>query len=321
MELRLCRARHGRAARLGGLLLVLLLLGLTPADARKLNEGLLEEVNRRWSGARCRLLFDVPVKRSRDSEGWSKSRWIVPAQGRKVRKGNLGAVFRVSDRAALPGGTVRAGTYFVAEGWAFEKPKSQNGLILKLRFEDHPAGARISFHGSFGKDLDIDDLHDMEQWVRMDFFQVSAADEGLVEVAAPMTPAEKTAPLAPESATAEGVAAFGSSEAVQLQVLGASTEPLTVAPGQAVILALTYEVGGVPTGRTVDVLERRVILRDNEVLTTLEASVQRASGIHRSTQSLSVPAGLEPGVLELRVSVHAADVESAGRTLFEVEAP
>jgi len=283
---------------------------LPPAEAAKRDDALVEEVNERWSGARCRLLFDIPIKKKTNSDGWSKSTWIVPAEGRKVRDGNLAALMWVSDRGAVPGAVLRAGTHFVAEGWTFKKPKSQEGLFLELRLEDSPVRARINFMGTFGKDLDVGDLRDMERWVRMDFFQISAADEGLVEVADPAS-----APPRPPPAAA--VAAEG----VELRVLGATTEPLSVAPGRMVVLAMTYEVSGLPPGGTVEVLERRAVVRDGRVLTTLEASVRRGPGTHRSTQSLTVPTSIEPGVLELRASIHAPGAESSGRALFQVDRP
>ncbi len=233
----------------------------------------LDEANRRWSGARCRLLFDVPIKKGRDGEGWSGSKWIVPAQGRVVLKGITSAFFRVSNRDLLPGGVVRAGTAFVAEGWSYEDPKGKDGLRLDLRFEGIAARARMTFHGNFGKDLDVDDLGPVEQWARLDIFEVSAA-----------------------------------------------AEPLKVAAGAQAVLVVTYEVRGLPPGRTVEVTERRVILRAGEVLTTLDATVTRQAGIHRSTQPLVVPASLTPGILELRITVTAGGPESSGRTLFEVTA-
>jgi len=105
---------------------------------------------------------------------------------------------------------------------------------------------------------------------------------------------------------------------VQAVVLGVMVEPLKVAAGSQAVLVVTYEVRGLPPGGVADVTERRVILRAGEVLTTLEATVARQAGIHRSTQPLVVPASLAPGVLELRITVKAGGPESSGQTLFEV---
>ena len=279
----------------------------------------LDEANRRWSGARCRLLFDVPIKKGRDGEGWSGSKWIVPAQGRVVLKGNTSAFFRVSNRDLLPGGVVRAGTAFVAEGWSYEDPKGKDGLRLDLRFEGIAARARMTFHGNFGKDLDVDDLGPVEQWARLDIFAVSAADERLDDVAPPAGPA--AVPPRPVPPAAPPPAAPGPPVgSVQAVVLGVTAEPLKVAAGARAVLVVTYEVRGLPPGRTVEVTERRVILRAGEVLTTLDATVTRQAGIHRSTQPLVVPASLTPVILELRITVTAGGPESSGRTLFEVTA-
>lgn len=314
--------RAGRIPRCLGVLAgagLLVSLAFAPAPcALAKGDASLVEANRRWSGARCRLLFDVPVKKGKDRDGWSRSVYIVPAPGRKVLKGNIGALLRVSNRDLVPGGVVRAGTFFVADGWSFEDPKGKDGLQLELRFEGIAARARLSFGGAFGKDFDADDLGEIERWVRLDIFDVSAADERLDDAAAPPSaqgavPSRPVAPAVPPSA-APGPS-VGSAQAV---VLGVTVEPLKVAAGAQAVLVVTYEVRGLPPGGVADVTERRVILRAGEVLTTLEATVARPAGIHRSTQPLVVPASLAPGVLELRITVKTGGPESSGQTLFEV---
>lgn len=296
----------------GGLVTAALLVALPAADAGKRDDTVVREINARWEGARCRLLFDIPIKKKTNSEGWAKSAWIVPAEGRKVRKGTTAALMWVSDRSAAPGGVLRAGTTFIADGWAFRKPKSLEGIFLELRVEGSPARARFEPVGSWGKSFDLKALPDIDRWVRMDILNVSAADERLVEVAeAPPAPAvASTVPTAP-----------GLSAAPELTILGTTAEPLAVSPGQTIDLVVTYEVSGVPPGRSIEVLEQRTILRDGEVLTTLEAAIRRGPGTHRSTQSLTVPAALELGVLEMRSRVSGAGVESSGETLFQVRRP
>ena len=86
-------------------------------------------------------------------------------------------------------------------------------------------------------------------------------------------------------------------------------------------MAVTYEVSGVPPGSEIEVHEQRVIWRDGEILTTLEASVRRGPGTHRSTQSLTVPASLAPGVFEMQARVSVAGAESSGENLFQVRRP
>jgi hypothetical protein len=310
--------RAGRFSRCVGVLAgagLFLVFAVAPAP-RALAKGdvSLAEANRRWGGARCRLLFDVPVKKGRDRDGWSRSVYIVPAPGRKVLKGNIGSLLRVSNRDLVPGGVVRAGTVFVADGWTFEDPKGRDGLQLELRFEGIDARARLNFGGTFGKDFDADDLGEIERWVRLDIFDVSAADERLDDVAAPVSGAGAPPQPAPPVVPAPPAGP------VQAAVLGVATEPLKVAPGGSLALVVTYEVRGVAAGRTVEVTERRTLLRDGAELTTLEAVVARAAGVHRSTQPLVVPAGLAPGLLEVRATVTAGGPESSGRTLFEVTA-
>ncbi len=313
--------RAGRFSRCVGVLAgagLLIAFAAAPSPrAIAKGDASLDEANRRWGGARCRLLFDVPVKKGKDRDGWSKSVYIVPAPGRKVLKGNMGALLRVSNRDLVPGGVVRVGTAFVADGWTFEDPKGKDGLQLELRFEGIDARARLSFVGAFGKDFDADDLGEIERWVRLDILDVSPADERLDDAAPPSAPAavppRPVAPAAPPSAAPGPPVA-----AAQAVVLGVMVEPLKVAAGSQAVLVVTYEVRGLPPGGVAHVTERRVILRVGEVLTTLEATVARQAGIHRSTQPLVVPASLAPGVLELRATVKAGGPESTGQTLFEV---
>lgn len=239
-----------------------LLLAFAAAPAPRVLAGgdvSLAEANRRWGGARCRLLFDVPVKKGKDRDGWSRSVYIVPAPGRKVLKGNIGSLLRVSNRALVPGGVVRAGTVFVADGWSFEDPKGKDGLQLELRFEGIAARARLNFGGSFGKDFDAGDLGEIERWVRLDIFYVSAADERLDDLAPPTAGGGLPPPRASPVGEAPPVPA-SPARPLQAAVLGVATEPLKVAPGGSLAFVVTYEVRGVATGRTVEVTERRTLL-------------------------------------------------------------
>lgn len=301
-----------RALGLAGLVAGLIAAGVTHLEAARRDDALLLETNARWNGARCTLLFDISIKKKSNSKGWSRSVWIVPGEGRKVRKGTTAALFWVSDRTVFPGGVMGAGTTFVATGWAFEKPKKQEGLFLELRLNGSPVEVRFDPCGAWGKGFDIGDLRDIDRWVRMDIIEVAAADELLIE--ASVSPSRNPPPVVPAVPSPPAALPDG----VGIRVLGTTTEPLSVLSGETVILDVTYEVLGVPPGNTVEVFERRVVLRDGRVLTTLEAQVQRGSGTHRSKQSLKVPASLEPGVLELRASVSAAGVEASGEALFKV---
>lgn len=313
MRARFCR----RACVLTGAGLLVTLASVPAPRALAKGDASRAEANRRWGGARCRLLFDVPVRKGKDGDGWSKSTYIVPAAGRKVRTGNIVAILRVSDRDLLPGGVVRAGTSFVADGWTFEDPKGRDGIQLELRFEGIAARARLTFAGTFGKSFDADDLGEIERWVRLDILDVSAADERLDDVAPP--PVGGGAPPRPAPPAAEPPSApplpAGPVEAV---VLGVATEPLKVEAGGKVVLVVTYEVRGLSPGRTAEVTERRTILRSGAVLTTLDAVAARAAGVHRSTQPLIVPPGIAPGILELSATVTIGGAEASGRALFEV---
>ena len=52
-----------RVLGLGGLVAAALLAVPPVADAAKRDDTLVREVNSRWNGARCRLLFDISIKK------------------------------------------------------------------------------------------------------------------------------------------------------------------------------------------------------------------------------------------------------------------
>ena len=298
--------------------------------AARTDPGILDEVNRRWKGARCRIRIQVPIKNASDSQGWSKSPRIVgPTESGAYTSNPLEAWaavrISVSDLAALRpilrAGSIPPGTTFIAEGWRLEDPKRGTGPVLELRFADLPVRARISFVVGLRKKLPLDKLGIVDLWLRLSAFQLSAVDEQLVDV-------PRTAEAGPGDTRARGrepVLADSPASAPasdpSLGILGVAVDPSRVAPGSEVRLIITYDVGGPPPGGTFDVVERRTILQDGETLTTLEATVARGSGTHKASQPLRLPATLAPGIYELRASVLMPGITSAGSALFQVRSP
>lgn len=307
-------ARRGLWRTVGALCLTLLFVASSLAGAKRAADPL-QQVNERWAGAECRIRFEVPIKKGKDGDGWSKSIWIVP--GTQIGKDLAGAKLFVSNRDRLPGGRIYPGTSFVAEGWAFDRPKDQDGLRLALRFADGSGKAYFSFRKGFGK-VGAKYLETVERWARMEMFHVSAADETLEEI--PVRTAGPAPALSPVESRRSPPPVLSPPAALGLKVMGVTVAPLQARPGSQVDLVVTYALEGGVAGQFSDVLERRVILRDGQVLTTLEATVARVPGTHKSIQTLGVPADLEAGIYELRASVEIDGRKGDGAAIFQVMA-
>lgn len=290
---------------------VLIALAVTPIVGAKKNRMTLNEANERWAGARCRSQVDITLTDKKPDQGWTKCRWIFRTEERGNDRVRVLLTEGDRVRARYLGGTLPAGSEFVAVGWRTEKPNGKGSLYLELEHVELGARAQVFYGKDWVSSVQANSLSEFEQWARLSMFEiVEAPSEQLVEV-------DSLSPVGVENPATTSVPA----EPFDLRVLGTTAEPLSVSPGKTVVLAITYEVLGVSSGRTVEVLERRAIVRDGRVLTTLEAKVRRGPGTHRSTQDLTVPASLEPGVLEVHASVHATGMESAGKTLFQVVSP
>jgi hypothetical protein len=300
-----------RSAALVAFATVILLLAAVPPAPAKTDSQLLDELNQRWAGARCRIRLDIPLKKGKGSDGWTRSVWIVPREQWQLKSA---AFLWVSDRSAFPGGRVTPGTDFVAEGWSLGENEAHGDLGLNLRLVDRPVKARLTLHGQFSQGRGIEHLEKMERWARVDVFRIKSAEEKLVDPVPSATggsPARPTAPPLAPSAPA------GALTGVRLQTLGVSVEPNRIRPGEVIELVVTYLVEGSGSGTT-PVIERRTISSGGRVLVTLEAEAERPAGTHRSSQPLTVPADLAPGVYELQVEIETAGSRSEADALFQV---
>jgi len=316
----------------GPTLALLVLFGWVAEPPARCDSGALEELDERWAGARCRIRLNLLIKKGRDGEGWSQSIWIVP---RTEGAGLGGARLRVSDRdratSMIPGAKtpegfrlkggpgVARGTAFIAEGWDYENPEKQSGLVLNLRFARLPARARMVFVGKRGGKLNRTAIENAERWARIELFELKAADEALVDVpiSAAVAPASQV-PRSPPPGVPERSPPLSESATVELRVLGVAAEPLRVTPGGEMALVVTYSVSGVPAAQAVEVLERRRILHGGELLTTLEARISRQPGTHESRQPLQIPVGLAAGVYEVRATVEGPGATADGSAIFQV---
>ncbi|MCP4897214.1 MAG: hypothetical protein GY906_09620 [bacterium] len=304
----------------GAFSLVLLTASAMPVAAGSDDDlAALEDANRRWKGARCRSRMEITVKKSKNSDGWSKSEWLWWGEPRSNERVRVMLTESAAIRNRYVGGSIPIGSEFIAVGWGSDKRKGGGDVYLELEHVELGARARVYYYDDWVGRVSAGRLPEFERWARLEMFSIeSTPDEQLVEVAAPVAAETRTEPS--REAAAAPVAPT-QPEVIGLRVLGVTTEPLAVKLGESMEMVVTYEVSGVPEGLLLAVSEQRTILRNGQELTKLEAMVQRATGLHRSTQSLVVPTSLEPGVFELRATMKGAGAESAGKTLFEVREP
>lgn len=280
------------------------------AGTRK-EEALLAEANRRWSGARCRSLKAVEVKKGADKKGWVKSRvmyWDRTSANHRLR-------FYFSDGDAIHrefvNGYIPVGTEFTAAGWRVAKRGGE--LFLELEQVDTGAQVKVYFSDDWSGRVGAKRVPDFERWARLNLFELSAADEVLTDVA-PRAPAPSRRAAPAPAPAVSGRASVG------LRVLGVAVEPLRIAPGGEIDLVVTYSVEGPGAARDVEILERRVLVTEGRQLTSLESTVRRRSGTFESRQPLRVPADQAEGIYELRVTVEGQGVAAEGSAIFQVVA-
>ncbi len=309
-----------RTLRASSLLLAVALA--TPSAASPPGEAVaLSEANRRWRGARCRTRQEITVKKKADGDGWSRSEWLWYG-GKKG--GNERVLVLFTNAAAIharyPGGTVPPGVDLVGVGWATEKPNGGGDLYLELQHPELGARARVYYYADWVGRVSASRLGEFERWARLELFEIlSTPEETLGDAVAP--PGAPAASPAGSGWTPAGPPSAGVPGAVGLRVLAASVEPARVLPGTEAGFQIVYSVSGLAPGSEVQVGEERVVRRDGAVLTTLRADARRTAGVHQSTQKLSLPGDLAPGVYELQVRVESGGKEATGSAVFQVTAP
>jgi hypothetical protein len=285
----------------------------TVTRAKDLPPLTLEQANQRWAGASVRTRIPLGFNKGPDDNGfyWSGAGGlnVVDANG----KPSFNVYPKVDNRGALRlvDGDLAAGAALVVEGWRLQKPKDNEGAYLVLRFRDQPATMRVEFKtkSAFGTSgFPMNRLSEVEQFIRLNVFEVTTADEQLTAAAA--GPPPRAAPSPSEAAAA----VFNPS----LKILAVSVQPATVPRGSQPELVVHYEVAGLPAG-AFEVRETRELWQGERRLLRAEASFPREGGrAYTSTQRATVPAAAAPGLYELRVQVTLAGVTADGKALFEV---
>jgi hypothetical protein len=297
------------------LLIVLLGTGVVSAGDERAAQVALEQINQRWEGAICELRVPIEFKKGKDRKGWSKSPWLVPPQSGAKEGENTFRVF-VSDRAAiarlLDGKTLTPGTRFVAEGWAFEDFKNAEGLYLTLRFEDYSVKTqwRFSRVGSMSTKsfMSEERIGYVERYMRFEACKLSPRDETL-EVVDPPTAAtvSKTRPSPVQTVARPGV-----------RIVAVAAQPPQVSRGAEMLLAITYEVTGLPPETAFEAIETRKLVQGAEVLASFEERIPRTSGTYTSELPVRVPENLGPGFYSFHASVNLAGESVKGEAFFQV---
>jgi hypothetical protein len=295
--------------------------GPDPATATQAGASL-EAASRRWQGTRARLA--LPLEVSKSAGEWTSSGPVYVA---KAEGGGREFYFQflVEGRptldAVFEGQQLRAETPFVAEGWRFKDPESSKGPYLELRFADLPARARVEFRGV--RQFDFDDfplsrLEEVEEYCRQTLFKVAAA-------ASPASPAPP-APAAVRPTAAPPAAAPAppspqprpASERATLALVRVAVNPTTVPRGGDAELVVVYSVGGIPSGGTLEVLERREVLRGGDLILSTEDRHERPAATFTSAKPLRFSLDAGPGAYLLRVTLEGGGSRVEGTANFEI---
>lgn len=279
----------------------------------------LAQANARWRGARCRIRYDIEIKKGTNKEGWSRSP-IMLSSGGNEKPFNF--LFEVSNRDALAGilrdGRVPAGTDFVAAGWNLVDPAKQRGLYLELRFANAPVTARWWFIGRghvSGDSFPLERLEQVERYLRIDAFALAAANDQLVAV-----PADRAVgSAAGQPAAAAPPAAAATVYKPRLRMVAVAAQPAQLEAGSEVDLVLSYVVDGIPPGASFEVVERREIALAGTVVAAFDQALSRVADTYNSAQRVRLPALAAKGLYTVRGRVTMGGVVAEATGLLEVK--
>jgi len=294
--------------------LAFVLAGATPAAAGKAEDArtLLDQLNARWLGAEARMRVSIPIKNKIDGDGWSESPWMGHEP---ISKSDRRFYFKVqvSNRQALghliADELLLAGARFKAVGWAFEDPDRAKGLYLELRFADAPSLMRLRFNTrgfTMKAQIEAKVLVHIERYVRIDAFELSAAEERLAAVVPTVAPTRVPRPPTPTPAPMVFLPRIG--------LVTAEVRPRQVRPGGEVRLVVSYELSGLRPGEIREVTEIRRIASGTGELKMFEHRVQRRAGTVISELPVRVPPDAAPGVYSVSATLRLAGVTAVSDT-------
>lgn len=296
--------------------------GLEPAAASQ-SETSLEAVTRRWQGARCRLALPLEVRKSAGE--WTSSGGIYVSR-LEAGGGEFYFQFLVEGRPALDavfdGHLLRADTPFVAEGWRFKNPESGEGPYLELRFADQPARARVEFRGVRQFDFDkfpLGRLGEAEDYCRETLFKVTTAETSPAPAPPPAVKPAAPPPVAvPPSAAPAAPGPRPAAERAALELLRAAVNPASVPRGGDAELVAVYSVAGLSPGGTVEIVERREVLRGSVLILSTEDRYERPAATFTSAKPLRFSLDAAPGAYLLHVTIEGGGARVEGTATFEL---
>ena len=283
----------------------------------------LDEVNRRWAGARARLA--LPIEARKAAGEWTSSGAVYVA--RDQHGDAFYFQFLVSERQTLndvfDGHVLRPGTALVSEGWSFNNPGQSKGPYLELRFVDRPARARVEFRGvrqfDFGA-FPLSRLAQIEDYCRQTLFKVSVPDAPPAPAPAPAAPVR--APVAPAPAAPPAPPAIRATpapvERPVLELTRVSVTPNPVPRGGEAELVAVYAVGGLAPGSSVVVVERREVLKGGQLILSTEDRFERPAATFTSSKPIRFSLDAIAGAYVLKVTLEAGGAVAERTATFEL---
>jgi hypothetical protein len=302
------------------------------AESRRDRLESLRAINERWEGAQCTLRMPIEFRKKKPDDGWYESvPYVATRQVEKIK--HLAFRLKLRDLRPLAGQMASrhlvAGTTFRCEGWKFRQENDYDHAYLALRSAGGDVEAELWLWAGTSHP-ELKQVEVIEQYLRLEIFDVRAPGEKLQRVASPAAP-PSSAPFVVSAASPTSAAppsapssprADASATGVyrpRLTVLAVAVDPPQVARGGRVELVVHYSVEGLPSGAAFEVTETRRLLRGEAALVESDEPVARANGSYTSSQQAPVPSDAPAGVYRLEVVLRLAGVEASGAALFEVE--
>ncbi len=109
------------------------------------------------------------------------------------------------------------------------------------------------------------------------------------------------------------------SSGIAVRIEDTSAHPTSVRAGDKVELRATYALLGLPADGRVDLLERREISRDGQIVGNPEVTESKGGGTYTSTVPLFLPADAAPGKYTVRTTIQAGNSSDTRETTFHVK--
>ena len=264
----------------------------------------LNSVNRNWTGARAQVRYPFRIGRAGSGE-WTESQWI------KSREDNMEVQLLVTNREALreviPKKNLLVGTALICEGWNLQRPKRGKDLQVDFRFENYPSKARMVFQNK-----NLDDLPEVEKFIRLKVLKLYSLNEQLVQVGTPAESADTASPSGfPGSHTVDEDSYIPS-----VEILSVSIRPARAQPGEEIDLIIHYRLEGVSATSFCQVVEQRHLRSGDKDLASFRDVVERTIGSYTSTKRVRIPTSAPSGVITFKADVSLAG--SRAEAIFEI---